>query len=265
MAENKRIYWLRLREDFFEQPKILSLRRLPGGDGYLVIYLRIQQLTVQTGGILTRKGTEQDLAEELALELDEDADTIRALLAWLEDNGLCQTSDHNRFLFPQAAENIGSETESAERVRRYRENQKSKALQCNASVTPEKKEPKKSKKPSESEEAYKGKRLYIMHSFIEKPSGGILGLSEAELDDLRREYPEVDVYAGRLMSYIGRTGNIGDEYAAKVLRRWMDADRAAKTRRRPLKNSSMTRPDAATFVPFWLVEEKTKNEKETRQ
>ena len=138
-------------------------------------------------------------------------------------------------------------------------------LQCNNDATSEKKEPKKSKKPSESEEAYKGKRLYIMHSFIEKPSGGILGLSEAELDDLRREYPEVDVYAGRLMSYIGRTGNIGDEYAAKVLRRWMDADRAAKTRRRPLKNSSMTRPDSATFVPFWLVEEKTKNEKETRQ
>ena len=72
MAENKRIYWLRLREDFFEQPKIRKLRRLPGGDGYLVIYLRIQQLTVQTGGILTRKGTEQDLADELALELDED-------------------------------------------------------------------------------------------------------------------------------------------------------------------------------------------------
>ena len=239
MAENKRIYWLRLREDFFEQPKIRKLRRLPGGDGYLVIYLRIQQLTVQTGGILTRKGAEQDLAEELALELDEDADTIRALLAWLEDNGLCQTSDHNR--------------------------KRSQMLQCNNDATSEKKEPKKSKKPSESEEAYKGKRLYIMHSFIEKPSGGILGLSEAELDDLRREYPEVDVYAGRLMSYIGRTGNIGDEYAAKVLRRWMDADRAAKTRRRPLKNSSMTRPDSATFVPFWLVEEKTKNEKETRQ
>ena len=263
MAENKRIYWLRLREDFFEQPKIRKLRRLPGGDGYLVIYLRIQQLTVQTGGILTRKGTEQDLAEELALELDEDADTIRALLAWLEDNGLCQTSDHNRFFFPQAAENIGSETESTIRSRECRK--RSQMLQCNNPATSEKKEPKKSKKPSESKDTYKGKRLYIMHSFIEKPAGGILGLSEAELDDLRREYPEVDVYAGRLMSYIGRTGNIGDEYAAKVLRRWMDADRAAKTRRRPLKNSSMTRPDAATFVPFWLVEEKTQNEKETRQ
>lgn len=263
MAENKRIYWLRLPADFFDSPKIRKLRRLPGGDGYLVIYLRIQQLTVQTGGILTRKGSEQDLAEELALELDEDADTIRALLAWLEENGLCQTSDHNRFFFPQAAENIGSETESTIRSRECRK--RSQMLQCNNDATSEKKEPKKSKKPSESEEAYKGKRLYIMHSFIEKPAGGILGLSEAELDDLRREYPEVDVYAGRLMSYIGRTGNIGDEYAAKVLRRWMDADRAAKTRRRPLKNSSMTRPDAATFVPFWLVEEKTKNEKETRQ
>lgn len=265
MAENKRIYWLRLREDFFESPKIRKLRRLPGGDGYLVIYLRIQQLTVQTGGILTRKGTEQDLADELALELDEDADTIRALLAWLEENGLCQTSDHNRFFFPQAAENIGSETESAERVRRYRENQKSKALQCNASVTPEKKEPKKSKRPSESKEDNGYKELYIMHSYFSNSAGGILGLSDAEMSALRRTYPEVDEYAERMAHYAMKTGTVVTEYAERELRRWMDADRAAKTRRRPLKNSSMTRPDAATFVPFWLVEEKTQNEKETRQ
>ncbi len=265
MAENKRIYWLRLREDFFEQPKIRKLRRLPGGDGYLVIYLRIQQLTVQTGGILTRRGTEQDLADELALELDEDADTIRALLAWLEENGLCQTFDHNRFLFPQAAENIGSETESAERVRRYRENQKSKALQCNASVTPEKKEPKKSKRPSESEEDNGYKGLYIMHSYFSNSTGGILGLSDAEMSALRRTYPEVDEYAERMAHYAMKTGTVVTEYAERELRRWMEADRAAKTRRRPLKNSSMTRPDSATFVPFWLVEEKTQNEKETRQ
>lgn len=263
MAENKRIYWLRLRADFFESPKIRKLRRLPGGDGYLVIYLRIQQLTVQTGGILTRKGTEQDLAEELALELDEDADTIRALLAWLEENGLCQTSDHNRFFFPQAAENIGSETESTIRSRECRK--RSQMLQCNNDATPEKKEPKKSKRPSESEEDNGYKGLYIMHSYFSNSTGGILGLSDAEMSALRRTYPEVDEYAERMAHYAMKTGTVVTEYAERELRRWMDADRAAKTRRRPLKNSSMTRPDAATFVPFWLVEEKTQNEKETRQ
>ena len=43
--------------------------------------------------------------------------------------------EYNDCLLPEAIELVGSEQESAERVRNYRERQKQKTLQCNADVT----------------------------------------------------------------------------------------------------------------------------------
>ena len=44
---NKRYYWLKLKDDFFRQPKIKKLRQIAGGDTYTVIYLKLQLLSLQ--------------------------------------------------------------------------------------------------------------------------------------------------------------------------------------------------------------------------
>ena len=41
MANEKRYYWLKFREDFFESKRIKRLRRMAGGDTYLIIYLKM--------------------------------------------------------------------------------------------------------------------------------------------------------------------------------------------------------------------------------
>ena len=65
MAE-KRYFFLKLPDDFFQSLKIKKLRRLAGGDTYTIIYLKMQLLSLKNGGYLTYEGVEDDLAADLA-------------------------------------------------------------------------------------------------------------------------------------------------------------------------------------------------------
>lgn len=133
MAENKRYYWLKLQEDFFASKRIKKMRKLPGGDTLTIIYLKMQLLSLKTDGVLKYAGLEQSFAEELALDLDEDTESVQLALSYMESVGLIETSDNISFLLPYVIENTGSEGSSAERVRAFRERQK--ALLCNTPVT----------------------------------------------------------------------------------------------------------------------------------
>lgn len=133
MADAKRYYWLRLYDDFFTSKRIKKLRKMAGGDTYTIIYLKMQLLAMKSNGILKWTGLEDDFAEELALDIDEEADNIRVTLSYLIHCGLAETSDEISFFFPYSIANTGSENASAQRVREYRERQK--ALQCNTDVT----------------------------------------------------------------------------------------------------------------------------------
>ena len=76
MAE-KRYYWLKLEESYFDNPKIKKLRKIAGGDTYTIIYLKLQLLSISNKGIITFEGIENTFEEELALKLDEDVEDIR--------------------------------------------------------------------------------------------------------------------------------------------------------------------------------------------
>ena len=128
----RRFYWLKLKEDFFESKRIKKLRRLAGGDTLTIIYLKMQLKSIKTDGVLTYTGLEKSFAEELALDLDENPEDVGLLLNYLLSVGLIETSDSINFLLPYAVESTGSEGASAERVRNFRGRQ---ALQCNADVT----------------------------------------------------------------------------------------------------------------------------------
>lgn len=142
MAE-KRYYWLKLKSDYFDSPKIKKLRRIAGGDTYTIIYLKMQLLSVSTGGVISFEGIEDTFEDELALKIDEQVEDVQLTLAYLKQQGLIESKDE-QFLLVEACNNIGTESSSAERVRRFRENKEkleldmknqAKALLSNAGVT----------------------------------------------------------------------------------------------------------------------------------
>ncbi len=129
----KRYYWLKLKDDFFTDKRIKKLRRIAGGDTYTIIYLKMMMKCMNNDGILEYDGIEDSFADELALDLDEDADNVQITVNFLMQAGLLEEMGENHFLMTEVPELIGSETANAQRVRDFRNRQKT--LQCNADVT----------------------------------------------------------------------------------------------------------------------------------
>jgi len=121
VSSGKRYFWLKLKEDFFSSKRIKKLRNMAGGDTYLIIYLKLQLKAMKQDGIIKFDHLEQNIADELALDLDENPDDVAATLIYLTSCGLAESSDNEQFYFPYAVENVGSETSAAERMRKMRE------------------------------------------------------------------------------------------------------------------------------------------------
>jgi predicted phage replisome organizer len=131
MANEKRYYWLKFREDFFESKRIKRLRRMAGGDTYLIIYLKMQLKALKTGGVLQYTGVEDCAADEIALDIDEEPDNVKIVLTYLLANGLCECSDNINYLLPYVLKNTGSETTGTQRWRDWKNR---KTLESNANL-----------------------------------------------------------------------------------------------------------------------------------
>ena len=132
---NKRYYWLKLKEDFFGDKVIKKLRRIAGGDTYTVIYLKMLLKSLRDEGRLYFEGVENDFASELALDIDEDEENVKVTIQFLMSYGLMEKVSEEEFVLAKCAELTGNECYSAERMRNLRNRQK-KVSQCDAPVTP---------------------------------------------------------------------------------------------------------------------------------
>lgn len=135
MAE-KRYYWLKFKEDFFDFKGVKKLRKLAGGDTYVIIYLKMLLRSLKTDGILEYTGIEEDFSKELALDLDEDADNVKVVLGIITSCGMCELCDENHIFLPYVGENTGSETAATQRWRDWKKRQdEAKALETNTPPT----------------------------------------------------------------------------------------------------------------------------------
>lgn len=128
MSNPKKYYWLKLFDNFFADPKIKKLRRLAGGDTYIVILLKIMLQTVKTNGVYEYQGIESTLAKELELVIDENEDHILAVLIYLEKTKLIQEVESGCFLLTQVPLMLGIEGDSAGRKRAQRTREKEKSV-----------------------------------------------------------------------------------------------------------------------------------------
>ena len=133
VTENRRYYWLQLKDDFFNSKEMKLMRKLPGGEEITIIYLKMMLASLAEQGKLYFEGLAEDLAEELSLIIDEDPEAIRLTLMFLTKKKLLTTSDNYQFNLEQVPEMVGSETASTRRSRKHREMQK--LLQCNTTAT----------------------------------------------------------------------------------------------------------------------------------
>ena len=134
MASVKRFFWLKLKEDFFKQKEIKLLRKIAGGDTHTIIYLKILLLSLKNNGKVYFEGVTDNFFEEIALEIDEDIENVAICMKFLEQKGLLIYDTEDSASLTAIPEMIGSESESARRMRKHRQNNvlQEKTSHCNA-------------------------------------------------------------------------------------------------------------------------------------
>ncbi len=124
----KKYFWLKLKEDFFTSKEIKKLRKVSGGDTFVIIYLKMQLLSIKQEGYLKFDGIEDSFAEEIALTLDENEENVKMTLAFLFNYNLIEKITEDDYYMTRVSETIGKESDSADRVRKHRENIKREKL-----------------------------------------------------------------------------------------------------------------------------------------
>lgn len=130
--KNKRYYWIQLAQDFFKSKEMKLLRKIAGGDTHTIIYLKMMLISLEDGGHIYYDGLADNLAEEIALVIDENVEDIKITLIFLESKGLLTRINDRDYFLEQVPEMVGSETASTRRSRKHRELQK---LHCNTIAT----------------------------------------------------------------------------------------------------------------------------------
>lgn len=129
-------FWIKLDKNFFQDPRIVKIRSVAGGDTYTCIYLELLLLSLDDEGVIFYDGIEPTMEAELALKIREQEINVKAAIAIFESLGLLQRGEDNDVRLPKAAALSGGECDSAERVRKFRAKQKDdQALHCNGAVT----------------------------------------------------------------------------------------------------------------------------------
>lgn len=143
--KNKRFYWIRLKTDFFEQETIDFLMSQKNGCRYIVLYQMLCLKTANSGGELSNTIGERIVPFDINKIVRDtkyfDFDTVTVALELFKQLGLIYTRPDNNTLQIADFENmVGSESESARRMRHLRarqaaENENLLPSHCDENVT----------------------------------------------------------------------------------------------------------------------------------
>ena len=125
MEKAKRYYWLKLKDDFFtDNLCVKKLQRMKDGAELTLLYLKLLTHSLKDDGILFFQGIEENLAEELALDFDVDAELMGRLIDFLIKYDLLVDQGNDTFLLVEVLEATGSETRQAGYMRKKRNKSK---------------------------------------------------------------------------------------------------------------------------------------------
>lgn len=239
MADSKRYYWLKLHEEFFTQSVMKFIRKLPDGEKITIIYLKLLLVSLRTDGFIFLEGLFPTIEEEIALNLDEELMSVQFSLRALEQANLLERGSGEWDLrMTRLPEMVGSESNSAVKMRRKRERQLlaqktspmlSEGSQCDLDVTvsdldvtkcdPEKE--KEKKKDSESEQEAR-EELHPNHLYGANEN---VYLTDKQYLSLRGQYPDYRFKIDYLSEYMAEHGKTYKNHYLTIVQ-WAKKDAA---------------------------------------
>ena len=135
MAEEKKRYWLKLEKDFLDSKYIKIIKGVPNGTDYILFYLALMLASVDTVGHLRFTELVPYNEQMLASLTGTNIDIVRSAMKMFQDLGMIRILEDGTIFMPEVPRLTGKESESAERVRAFRERKRQELLNCNSDVT----------------------------------------------------------------------------------------------------------------------------------
>lgn len=116
----KKYYWLKLNENFFEREEIKVIENRTNGKDYIIFYLKLLLKSIHNEGKLKFRNVIPYTPEMLANITNTNIDTVKVAIDLFIQLGLMDMWDDGTMFMFETQNMIGSETEWAEKKRKYR-------------------------------------------------------------------------------------------------------------------------------------------------
>ena len=228
MADNRKYYYLKLKENFFDSDSIVLLEDMKDGILYSNILLKLYLKSLKNGGKLQLDENIPYTAQMIATITRQQVGTVERALQIFMKLGLVEPLDNGALYMSNIELFIGQSSTEGERKRRARmkiSEQKrlsGQVSEAKADICPPEIEIKKEIDIElEKEGELKGQAIARSYGRYEN-----VFLTDTELSELQAELPEKwAYYIERLSGYIASTGKKYKNHAATI-RRWAADDTA---------------------------------------
>ena len=228
MSDNRKYYYLKLKENYFDEDAIVLLESMQDGVLYSNILLKLYLKSLKNGGKLQLDENIPYTAQMIATITRQQVGTVERALQIFMKLGLVEPLDNGALYMSNIELFIGQSSTEGERKRRARmkiSEQKrlsGQVSEAKADICPPEIEIKKEIDIElEKEGELKGQAIARSYGRYEN-----VFLTDTELSELQAELPEKwAYYIERLSGYIASTGKKYKNHAATI-RRWAADDTA---------------------------------------
>ena len=218
MADNRKYYYLKLKDNFFDGDSIVLLENMQDGILYSNILLKLYLKSLKNGGRLQLDEHIPYTAQMIATLTRHQIGTVERALNIFRQLGLVEELDGGLLYMTDIELMIGQSSTEGERKRRARM-ELQKIPQAIADICPPEIEIKKEIDIESDKERYTGQSTPAVYGRYKN-----IFLTDMELSELQTELPDTwDFYINRLSEYMASKGKTYDNHAATI-RRWAASD-----------------------------------------
>lgn len=117
-------FWWKFKHDFFDDIGIKRLSKLPKGDTFILLYIKLITLALKCNGYICYEGIGINLNEEISLHLDRDIEECTELIGVLEQYNLITLSDDKETIYIKSFNTYTGVDDAKTRMRNSRERNK---------------------------------------------------------------------------------------------------------------------------------------------
>lgn len=218
MADNRKYYYLKLKENYFDEDVIVLLENQPDGFLYSNILLKLYLKSLKNGGKLQLDENKPYTAQMIATITHQQVGTVERALRLFMELGLVEVLNDGAFYMSNIELLIGQSSTEGERKRRARM-ELQKIPQAIADICPPEIEIKKEIDIESEKERDTGQATPTVYGRYKN-----IFLTDTELSELQAELPDTwNFYINRLSEYMASKGKSYDNHAATI-RRWAASD-----------------------------------------